>query len=88
MLTNDFLYADPFELVIFPDNHDMDRFYTQVNEDLDLYKMGMAYIATMRGIPQIYYGTEVLMSNTGHPGEHATIRSDFPAAGKVMRLML
>ncbi len=78
MLTNDFLYADPFELVIFPDNHDMDRFYTQVNEDIDLYKMGMAYIATMRGIPQIYYGTEVLMSNTGHPGEHAIIRSDFP----------
>ena len=76
-LANDFLYADPYNLVIFADNHDMSRFYTQVNEDYGLFKMGMAYILTMRGIPQIYYGTENLMSNPGSDA-HGVIRSDFP----------
>lgn len=78
MLANDFLYPDPSNLVIFPDNHDMDRFYTQVNSDFDLYKMGMIYYATMRGVPQFYYGTEILMDNNGHPGDHGVIRTDFP----------
>ncbi|MDX1515509.1 MAG: alpha-amylase family glycosyl hydrolase, partial [Woeseiaceae bacterium] len=77
MLGNDFLYPDPFNLVIFPDNHDMSRIYTQVDEDYDLYRMAIVYYLTMRGIPQIYYGTEILMS---HPGtdSHGVIRSDFP----------
>lgn len=77
MLGNDFLYPDPSQLVIFPDNHDMSRIYTQLNEDIDLYKMAMTYILTMRGIPQIYYGTEILMSNPG-TSSHGIIRSDFP----------
>ena len=77
MLGNDFLYADPFNLVIFPDNHDMDRFYTQVKEDFNLFKQGITYILTMRGIPQLYYGTEVLMTNA-NPGDHGLIRTDFP----------
>ena len=76
-LSNDFLYPDPYNLVIFPDNHDMDRFYRQVNQDYDLFKMGLTYILTMRGIPQIYYGTELLMSNA-KPGDHGQIREDFP----------
>jgi len=77
MLGNDFLYADPFNLVIFPDNHDMSRVFTQVDENIDLYRMAIVYYATMRGIPQFYYGTEILMS---HPGtqSHGEIRSDFP----------
>ena len=54
-LANDFLYADPNQLVIFPDNHDMDRFFTQVNNDFEWFKMGMIYFATIRGIPQFYY---------------------------------
>ncbi|MCK5821729.1 MAG: glycoside hydrolase family 13 protein [Bacteroidales bacterium] len=77
MLSNDFLYANPFNLVTFPDNHDMDRFFTQVKEDYDLYKMGIAYFVTMRGIPQFYYGTEILMTNS-KPGNHGLIRGDFP----------
>ena len=77
MLGNDFLYPDPFNLVIFPDNHDMSRIYTQLGEDYDLFRMAIVYYLTMRGIPQIYYGTEILMS---HPGtdSHGVIRSDFP----------
>jgi glycosidase len=77
MLANDFLYADPDNLVVFPDNHDMDRIYTQLDEQYDLYKMAMAYFLTTRGIPQIYYGTEILMSNAA-PGDHGIIRTDFP----------
>ena len=73
----DFLYPDPFALVIFPDNHDMSRIFTQVDEDFDRYRMAMVFYATMRGTPQFFYGTEVLMS---HPGtdSHGVIRSDFP----------
>ncbi len=77
MLANDFLYADPFNLVTFPDNHDMDRFFTQINEDFGLFKNGIVYFATMRGIPQFYYGTEILMTNSQR-GDHGDIRSDFP----------
>jgi len=77
-LTMDFLYSDPNNLVIFPDNHDMDRYFTQVNGDFDLYKMGLAYLFTIRGIPQIYYGTEVLMANDKAPHDHGIIRSQFP----------
>ena len=77
MLGNDFMYPDPFNLVIFPDNHDMSRIFSQVDEDMDLYRMAIVYNLTMRGIPQIYYGTEILMSNPG-TDSHGVIRSDFP----------
>ncbi|MDX2306494.1 MAG: glycoside hydrolase family 13 protein [Microscillaceae bacterium] len=77
MLSNDFLYPEPQNLVVFPDNHDMDRFFTQVKEDLGLFKLGIAYFLTIRGIPQIYYGTEILMVNK-NPGDHSEIRTDFP----------
>ena len=77
-LANDFAYADPKNLLVFGDNHDMDRLYTQLNKDADLTRMAMAYLLTIRGIPQIYYGTEVLMDNTGFLNNHGVIRSDFP----------
>ncbi|GAB4186192.1 MAG: glycoside hydrolase family 13 protein [Thermoflexibacter sp.] len=73
-LAEDFLYENPMENVIFLDNHDLTRFYTVVGEDLDKYKMGLALLMTMRGVPQLYYGTEVLM--TGGP-EHGYVRQDF-----------
>ncbi len=76
-LSNDFQYVDAGNLVVFPDNHDMSRFFTQVGEDVDLLKLGIAYFLTTRGIPQIFYGTEVLMSNKGTE-DHGIIRSDFP----------
>jgi glycosidase len=80
-LANDFVYPDPGALVIFPDNHDMSRIYTQLGEDYDLYRMALAYVLTMRGAPQIYYGTEILMSNPGTES-HGVIRSDFPGGWK------
>ncbi|HPF50255.1 MAG TPA: glycoside hydrolase family 13 protein [Draconibacterium sp.] len=75
-LANDFLYPNPYNLTIFPDNHDMSRFYVQEGEDANLLKMGVAFFLTTRGIPQIYYGTEILMRHDG--SEHGDIRADFP----------
>jgi len=75
-LANDFQYPSPQNLVVFPDNHDMARFFVQVNNDPDLFRMGMAFFLTTRGIPQFYYGTEIMMRHTGtHDSEY---RKDFP----------
>lgn len=75
-VAQDFLYQDADRNVIFMDNHDMSRFYSMVNEDLNKYKSGMAILLTMRGIPQLYYGTEILMKNYSNPD--GLVRSDFP----------
>ncbi|MCA0932763.1 glycoside hydrolase family 13 protein [Lutimonas saemankumensis] len=77
-LANDFHYPNPEKIMIFPDNHDMDRIHTQLNEDPVLTKMALAYHLTLPRIPQIYYGTEILMQNTAKPGDHGLIRTDFP----------
>ncbi len=81
MVSNDFIYADPAKHVIFPDNHDMSRIFTQLDEDLSLFKLAISFFATMRGTPQFYYGTEILMSNKGDDS-HGNIRSDFPGGWK------
>ena len=78
----DFLYGDPYNLVVFPDNHDMTRFLTQVDNDLNLFKMGLVFYTTVRGIPQFYYGTEVLMNSNDNPRSHDVIRSEFPGGWK------
>lgn len=77
VLARDFLYADAFKNVIFIDNHDLDRFYSSVGEDINKFKMGVGILLTMRGIPMLYYGDEILMSGLEHTG-HGNIRKDFP----------
>ena len=76
-LATDFLYGDPNNLVIFPDNHDMSRIYTQLGHDKAKWNMAMTLLLTTRGIPQVFYGTEILMGNEGSD-DHGIIRSDFP----------
>ncbi len=76
-LEQDLLYKNPMRNCIFLDNHDMDRFYSVVGEDLARYKMGIALLLTQRGIPEIYYGTEILMKNFRNPTD-AEVRKDFP----------
>ncbi|MAD31937.1 MAG: alpha-amlyase, partial [Cryomorphaceae bacterium] len=76
-LTNDYMYGDVNNIMIFPDNHDMSRIYTQLDEDYDKWKMAMAFLFTTRGTLQFYYGTEILMGNPGSE-DHGSIRSDFP----------
>jgi glycosidase len=75
--TNDFVYKDAMKNCIFLDNHDMSRFYSQLKEDVQKLKMGVAWLLTFRGIPQLYYGTEILMAGTTHPTD-AMVRFDFP----------
>jgi glycosidase len=77
-LANDFAYVKPKDLMVFPDNHDMSRIYTQLNGDLASTKMALSYILTIPRIPQIYYGTEILMNDFEKPGDHGLIRTDFP----------
>ena len=64
-------------LVVFPDNHDMSRIYTQLGERLDLYRMAMVLFATTRGTPQFFYGSEILMTNP-LPKADGVLRGDFP----------
>jgi glycosidase len=80
-LATDFLYADPNNLVIFPDNHDMSRIFTQVGHDVEKWNMAMTLFLTTRGIPQVFYGTEILMQNEGTT-DHGVIRTDFPGGWK------
>jgi glycosidase len=77
-LANDFYYIRPSDIMMFGDNHDMDRLLTQMGDSVLKTKMALAYILTVPRIPQIYYGTEVLLKNTDKPGDHGLIRTDFP----------
>jgi glycosidase len=80
-LAQDFLYPDPNNILVFLDNHDMGRFSLQEDSDLRKYKQGIAFLLTTRGIPQIYYGTEILMTGTKESGD-GNIRKDFPGGWK------
>ncbi len=77
MLSQDFLYPEPLRNVIFLDNHDMTRFYTQTGKSLDAYKLGLSFIMTTRGIPQLYYGSEIVMEGDKSKGD-GRLREDFP----------
>ncbi|WP_442960196.1 glycoside hydrolase family 13 protein [Pseudoalteromonas sp. A25] len=76
-IANDFLYADTNNLLIFLDNHDMSRVFTKLHQSLDKTKLAMTLLLSTRGIPQIYYGTEVLLDNAPS-NDHGDIRIDFP----------
>ena len=83
VLSNDFLYKDPMNNVIFLDNHDITRFYSEVGEDIDKLKMGIGLLLTSRGIPQLYYGTEILLSGSkGGRLYDLNVRKDFPGGWK------
>ncbi|MEO8795042.1 MAG: glycoside hydrolase family 13 protein [Daejeonella sp.] len=74
-IASDFLYKDPTKLVVFLDNHDLARFYSVVGEDYKKYKSGIAWLLTTRGIPQFYYGDEILMKGFTNPD--GLVRLDF-----------
>ncbi|MFN5136043.1 MAG: cyclomaltodextrinase C-terminal domain-containing protein, partial [Chitinophagaceae bacterium] len=81
-LANDFVYPDPNQMLLFGDNHDMNRLFMQLKQDVALTKMALTYLSTIRGIPQIFYGTEILMDNTPNHKNDGLIRSDFPGGWK------
>lgn len=74
---NDFLYANSNNLLIFAENHDTNRFNEIYKKDFRKYQMAMTLIATVRGIPQLYYGSEIGMAGDKGKGDF-DIRHDFP----------
>lgn len=78
-LSQDIVFADPMHLLTFLDNHDTSRFYRSEadTKNLDRYKQALAFLLTTRGIPQIYYGTEILMAADKANGD-GLLRCDFP----------
>jgi len=80
-LTQDYLYANPYNLVIFTDNHDTQRFSTVVGNDVNKYLLGFTFLLTTRGIPQIYYGSEIMMGGDKGKGD-GDIRRDMPGGWK------
>ncbi|WP_281322832.1 glycoside hydrolase family 13 protein [Flavobacterium aestivum] len=76
--TNDFLYPNINSIMTFVENHDTNRFNEIYKNDFSKYKMAMTLLATVRGIPQIYYGSEIGMSGNKDKDGDAAIRQDFP----------
>ena len=74
-IASDYLYKDPSSLVTFLDNHDLARIYGTLEQDMAKMKMAMGVLFTMRGIPCLYYGTEIGMKEVEN---HGVIREDFP----------
>ncbi|WP_299899173.1 glycoside hydrolase family 13 protein [uncultured Aquimarina sp.] len=76
--TNDFLYPDIHNILLFAGNHDTNRINEIYQSDISKYKMAMSLIFTTRGIPQIYYGDEIgMLGNRDKKGD-GDIRRDFP----------
>ena len=75
--SSDFMFNNCNNLLVFAENHDTDRFNEICKNDFNKYKMGMTLIATVRGIPQLYYGSEVGISGSKKVGD-GDIRRDFP----------
>lgn len=72
----DYHYPHPNNLLIFPDNHDLDRFYSRINQNFENWKLGIALYMSMRGIPEFTYGTELLFTHE-KPGNDGQRRGDF-----------
>jgi len=75
-LAMDALYQDSNLNMTFLDNHDQDRFFSVIGEDMNKYKLGLGFLLTTRGVPQIYYGTENLTKSFKNPSD-AEVRKDF-----------
>ncbi len=76
-LALDYLFPEPQNILTFLDNHDTDRFLLEEPENLGWWKQAMAFLLTSRGIPQIYYGSELLMHGSKE-GSDGFVRRDFP----------
>jgi glycosidase len=79
--TNDFLYPNTNNMLVFAENHDTNRFNQIYQGDIKKYQMAMSLVATVRGIPQLYYGSEIGMKGDKNVGD-GDIRRDFPGGWK------
>ncbi len=73
---NDFLYPNINNILVFAENHDTSRF-NHIFPKVEDYKLAMSLILTVRGIPQLYYGSEIGMAGDKGKGD-GDIRRDFP----------
>lgn len=73
----DYAYANPMEVLRFLDNHDTERVIQKDIDNLDSWKQAITLLLTIPGIPQLYYGTELLMSGTREGGD-GNVRKDMP----------
>ena len=80
-LAQDLVYEDPQYNMVFVDNHDLSRFWSVVREDFGRFTIGMAFLFTVRGMPQLTYGTELLMKGYEWEG-HGPMRADMPGGWK------
>ena len=71
----DLLYKNPMGQVLFLDNHDLSRFFSLVDKNVPKYKMALGWLLTFRGVPQLYYGDEILMEGFSNPD--GLVRADF-----------
>ena len=78
LLSQDFLYSDPMNNVTFLDNHDISRFFKHIGKDKAHFKMAYAFLMTTRGIPQVYYGTELMMAHENRGGDDEGWRQTMP----------
>jgi glycosidase len=78
ILSRDFNYPDPTHIVVFADSHDANRYLATQDQDVRKLKMAMAFILTTRGIPLVYYGTEVLQTTEKDKDGDGYKRADFP----------
>jgi glycosidase len=77
LLCMDFLYPDINNLLVFLENHDTDRFLLEMPDNLRVFKQAYTFLLTSRGIPQLYYGAEILMNGDKKVAD-GNIRKDFP----------
>ncbi len=76
----DYLYVNPSSVMAFIENHDTDRFLGNGN-DVPALRQALSLLLTTRRIPQLYYGTEVLMNGTKSKTD-GNVRKDFPGGFK------
>jgi len=76
--TNDFLYPDINNILVFAGNHDITRINEYYQDDINKYKLAMTLVLTTRGIPQIYYADEIGMLGNKEKNGDGDLRKDFP----------
>ncbi|MBL1213706.1 MAG: alpha-amylase [Ignavibacteriae bacterium] len=79
IFAKDYLYSNPNNLLVFLDNHDIDRAMYNADGNVEKFKLALTIILTARGIPQILYGTEIGINEGSH---HGKIRKPFPGGFK------
>jgi len=75
VISQDFMHYDPSKYKIFADNHDLNRLFHSMDSNIQRFNQAITFLLTTRGIPQVYYGTEIVMKGSG---DHGVIREDFP----------